>query len=116
MDPVNAQLQIRRDAEERSAAHQDLGSFLDVMKNKSSNSTPAADRKSKVRSTSSNKSTALPSIDEPSANDSSCDAERLRGNIFMTEGKYQDAIQCYSRCLGNKDALATPLVYSNRGE
>ena len=107
----NAQLQIRRDAEERSIAQQDLGSWMDQMKNSSNK--VVANPKSTVESQSPNSL----SSSENHIN-SSCEDERRRGNKYFEQRKYQDAVQCYTRCLGKskKDALDLHLVYSNRGE
>ena len=67
-------------------------------------------------------SIALKSTAQISSNDgtnsgrSKCEEERFRGNQYFAKGKFDNAIQCYTRCLGSKDALASAVVYSNRGE
>ena len=113
----DAQLRIRRDAEERSVAHQDLASWMESLQASKPATAATEKRKNRAATTKSNASTFTstpPSI--PSKEGSSCDEERLRGNQCFAQGKYEDAIQCYTRCLSNKDALASPLVYSNRGK
>ena len=110
----DVQLRIRQEAEERSAAHQDLASWIDCVANQRHEN--GADAERTVLSTASFNRYGqwvpkIASIDHDQCND-----ERLRGNDFFVQGKYQEAIACYSRCLGNKDALASPLVYSNRGK
>ena len=111
----DAQLQIRRDAEERNRAHEELGLWMDGIGNSRSKLKPF-DTKSRVTSVK-EKSTALVN-DETKipSNQSRYEEERLRGNNYFQQGKYEDAISCYTRCLGEKDALASPLVYSNRGK
>ena len=118
------QLHIRRGAEERSAIHQDLGSWMDEMKSKSLVPKPTTGKKhaaAKKNGTTSYSSKSMPSSAEyangiSTSNISSCDEERLRGNKYFTQGQYEEAIQCYTRCLSKKDYLASPLVYSNRGK
>lgn len=114
----DVQLQIRRDAEERSAAHQDLASWIDHVavqgcKETDQERTAKASENinAKEHSTTSLKDAQISSIDR-----SQCEDERLRGNNFFALGNYHDAIACYTRCLGNKDASTSPLVYSNRGK
>ena len=111
----DAQLQIRRDAEEHNRAHEELGLWMDGIGNSRSKLKPF-DTKSRVTSVK-EKSTALVN-DETKipSNQSRYEEERLRGNNYFQQGKYEDAISCYTRCLGEKDALASPLVYSNRGK
>ena len=108
-----AQLKIRREGEERSAAQQDLSSWLGELSSKKSslhqNSSHSKQRtKAKV-------STTSQSVEESSAA-TSFEEERLRGNNFFSNGKFQEAIQCYTHCLGWKEASMTPVVYSNRGK
>ncbi|KAL3762006.1 hypothetical protein ACHAW5_008230 [Stephanodiscus triporus] len=112
----DVQLQIRRAAEERSAAHQDLVSWIDHVavqgckETDKKRTTKASENiNAKDHSTTSLKDAQISSIDR-----SQCEDERLRGNNFFALGNYHDAIACYTRCLGNKDALTSPLVYSNR--
>ena len=93
----DAQLQIRRDAEEHSAAHRELSAWVNEMNSKR----PEPKRQSADQ----NKGHAVPKKEHL--------CERLRGNNYFAEGKYEDAVQCYTRCLGQTDAPA--LVYSNRG-
>lgn len=114
----DVQLQIRRAAEERSAAHQDLVSWIDHVavqgckETDKKRTTKASENiNAKDHSTTSLKDAQISSIDR-----SHCEDERLRGNNFFALGNYHDAIACYTRCLGNKDALTSPLVYSNRGK
>lgn len=118
----DAQLQIRRDAEERSRAHQDLGLWMDNITN------PRCKAKAEKGPTNERVTTAptapkdkLATVVNDARNiltDDHCkyEEERMRGNDDFKQGKYEDAIKCYTRCLGMKDALASPLVYSNRGK
>jgi hypothetical protein len=99
---MEAQLRIRQEAEERSSAHQDLASWIDCVAAKGCK---GAEQK-KIE-----KASTVVTFDN-----SLCDNERVRGNNFFTKGMYQEAIECYSRCLANKDALASPVIYSNRGK
>ena len=110
----DAQLQIRRDAEERNRAHEELGLWMDGIGNSTSK---PVDAKAKVITSAKENSTTLVNdkANIPS-NQSRYEEERLRGNNYFQQGKYEDAISCYTRCLGEKDALASPLVYSNRGK
>jgi tetratricopeptide (TPR) repeat protein len=97
---MEAQLRLRQEAEERNSAHQDLASWIDCVAAKGCN---GVERK-KIE-----KASTVVTFDN-----SLCDNERVRGNNYFTKGMYQEAIECYSRCLANKDALA--VVYSNRGK
>lgn len=99
---MEAQLRIRQEAEERSSAHQDLASWIDCVAAKGCKGF----EQKKIE-----KASTVVTFDN-----SLCDNERVRGNNYFTQGMYQEAIECYSRCLGNKDALASPVVYSNRGK
>ena len=96
-------MRIRQEAEERSSAHQDLASWIDCVAAKG-----CKGEEQKIT----NKASTVVTFD----NNSLCDNERVRGNNFFTKGMYQEAIECYSRCLANKDALASPVIYSNRGK
>ncbi|KAL7528640.1 hypothetical protein ACHAXR_002546 [Thalassiosira sp. AJA248-18] len=110
-------MSIRRDAEERSIAQQDLGSWMDQMKSNSLRHKAIEKGKHRAdaaKSMLAKDETLKHVMNETPGDISSCDAERLRGNKLFAQGEYEDAIQCYSRCLGQKDALASPLVYSNR--
>jgi hypothetical protein len=107
----DVQLRIRQDAEEHSAAYQDLVSWIDRVS--------IQERKEKARENITTKENSMTSLNDEKISligRSQCDDERLRGNTFFSQGMYQDAIACYTRCLGDKDALASPLVYSNRGK
>jgi hypothetical protein len=99
VNEMEAQLRIRQEAEERNSAHQDLASWIDCV---------AAKGCKGVEQKKIEKASTVVTFDN-----SLCDNERVRGNNFFTKGMYQEAIECYSRCLANKDALA--VVYSNRG-
>ena len=115
----NAQLQIRREAEERNRAQEELGLWVAGIGN--SRSKQIAEKRqvdARVKGTSmKGKSTKLVNDEtEIPGNQSRYEEERLRGNNYFKQGKYEDAISCYTRCLGEKDALASPLVYSNRGK
>jgi hypothetical protein len=99
---MEAQLRIRQEAEERNSAHQDLASWIDCVAAKGCNG---------VVQEKTEKASTVVTFDN-----SLCDNERVRGNNYFTKGMYQEAVECYSRCLGNKDALASPVVYSNRGK
>lgn len=103
----NTQLRIRRDAEERNAVHQDLGSWMEEIKAKR----PVAEKKEN----SGNRKNRSEST-QTQAISSSCEYERLQGNRYFTEGKFEEAVRCYTRCLGKTDALLTPVVFSNRGK
>lgn len=115
----DAQFQIRRDAEERNRAHEELGLWMDGI-GKSRCKGVAERRKvdAGARATAVKEKLTTLGDDETKirSNQSRYDEERLRGNDFFKQGKYDDAIICYTRCLGEKDALASPLVYSNRGK
>ena len=98
------QLRIRREGEERIRAQQDLTSWLDELK--LSSNTPDANL-SRV------KGTMVETTTPPIV--ANFEDERRRGNEFFSRGKYQEAIECYTRCLLDKDAAMSPVVYSNRG-
>ncbi|KAL7552566.1 hypothetical protein ACHAWF_015806 [Thalassiosira exigua] len=93
----DAQLRIRRDAEERSIAHQDLGSWIGSL-----------DDKGRTRFEKNAKPN--PQKDVGSRNED----DRVRGNNFFAQGKYEDAVRCYTRCLDKADVQDLPLVLSNR--
>lgn len=112
MSSYDAQLMIRRDAEERSVAHRELGSWMDEVKSKKLQPKPAIEKKGALAS----KSMSLEDRKEATTNHESFDDERLQGNDFFARGEYGDAIQCYTRCLHEKEALSSPVVYSNRGK
>jgi len=114
----DVQLRIRQDAEERSAAHQDLVSWIGRVSSQESKVT-GQDRTGNAREKITAKEHSMTSMNEEIISlidRSQCNDERLRGNSFFAQGMYQDAIACYTRCLGDKDAVASPLVYSNRGK
>ncbi len=112
----NVQLQIRREAEERNRAQEELGLWVAGIC-KSRSKLIAEKRKVENGTSINEKSTKLVNDEtEISGNQSRYEEERLRGNSYFKQGKYEDAISCYTRCLGEKDALASPLVYSNRGK
>ena len=89
----DAQLQIRRDAEEHSVAHHDLGSWMDQMKSKGigSNTTieknkhHAAAKKNGGRAYSS-KSMPSKGLKETSSDNSSCEGEQVQGNNYFAHG------------------------------
>ncbi|KAL7521221.1 hypothetical protein ACHAWX_006485 [Stephanocyclus meneghinianus] len=111
----NAQLRIRREAEERSKAQQDLNSWMrDLKCNEESLNANRARSKSVAVSVNSMATLKQKPTKTDESGSSSLEEERLRGNRFFAQGKYQDAIQCYTRCLCNKDALNSPVFYSNR--
>jgi tetratricopeptide (TPR) repeat protein len=113
----NAQLQIRREAEERSIAQQDLKSWIKEIKcNKELPNANGAHSKTAVESVNATTTLEQKSLKTNDSGSMSFEEERIRGNSFFAQGKYQDAIQCYNRCLCNKDALNSPVVYSNRGK
>ena len=101
-----AQLRIRREGEEISCAQNDLNSWLsDLKKNNSRTKAPAKSKTTEPK-------LSVPT--NPSAHN--IEEERLRGNDFFSQGKYHDAIQCYTRCLSENEAISTPVIYSNRGK
>ena len=110
-----AQLKIRRDAEELNRAHEELGLWMDGIGNSRSKLKPF-DTKARVTSVKEKSTTLVNDETKIPSNQSRYEEERLRGNNYFQQGKYEDAISCYTRCLGEKDALASPLVYSNRGK
>lgn len=113
----NAQLRIRREAEERSIAQQDLNSWMREIKcNEESLNANRAHSKSVAVSLNAMATLKQKPMKTDESGSSSLEEERLRGNSFFAQGKYQDAIQCYTRCLCNKDALNSPVLYSNRGK
>ena len=114
----NAQLQIRRDAEERSIAQQDLGSWMDQMKKSDKVVVVANPKSTKTNELAFKNNTSNSLSSSENQINSSCEDERRRGNKYFEQGKYGDAVQCYTRCLSKskKDALDSHLVYSNRGE
>ena len=95
----DAQLQIRRDAEEHSVAHHNLGSWMDQMKSKSigSNTTieknkhHAAAKKNGGRACSS-KSMPSKDLKETSTDNSSCEGKRVQVNNYFAHGRYKNAI------------------------
>lgn len=101
----NAQLQIRRDAEENAKAQSNLGSWLDELKTKP-----------KTVVSKSKKVTAKPVNNlSTTKNDSSAEGVRDQGNEYFSKGKYEEAIQCYTQCLSKPDVVESKaLVYSNR--
>ena len=99
----DAQLQIRREAEEHSAAHHEFSSWADEMKSKSLTTEPQTAVNDNARAVAKKKESAY-----------SC--ERLQGNSYFAQGKYMDAIQCYTRYLVKSDVRNSLLVYSNRGK
>lgn len=115
----DTQLKIRRDAEERNRAQEELGLWMDGIGNSRSN--PVSEKR-KVNARASG--TSMEEMSKPlvsskipiPGNQSRYEEERLRGNNYFKQGKYQDAIICYTRCLGEKEALTSPVVYSNRGK
>ena len=114
----DVQLQIRRDAEDCSAAHQDLMSWIDRVSIQE-NEVTGQDRTEHAIEKITAKEHSMTSLNDEIISlidHSQCDDGRLRGNSYFAQGMYQDAIACYTRCLGDKDALATPLVYSNCGK
>jgi hypothetical protein len=106
----DVQLQIRLAAEECNAAHQDLASWIDKV------ATQGGEVKDPVTTTRMRGSTSLNDARISSIDLSQCDDERLQGNEYFAKGFYHEAIACYTRCLGNKKALDSPVVYSNRGK
>jgi hypothetical protein len=106
-----AQLRIRREGEERNNAQQDLNSWLSELK-LGKNEPPCVKAVAKKTKAPSPAEAMLVVTNEPI----SVEDERLRGNKFFSQGKYQDAVNCYTRCLGDKEAMTSPVVYSNRGK
>ena len=104
---MEAASRIRREAEERSVAHQDLASWMDSLQTK-----PRVEKTKPSKPKGTNNASHPQQLTHPL----SCEEERVAGNAFFAQGKYEDAVQCYTRCLSKSDALASPLVYSNRGE
>ena len=112
-----AQLRMRREAEERTIAQQDLNSwFNDIKLNQDRSNAELTGAKTKAVAEKKTHVKQEPALTNPSSNSGSLEEQRLRGNHFFSRGRYEDAIQCYTRCLSNKDALESPVVYSNRGE
>ena len=118
----DAQLRIRREAEDRAIAQNDLNSWMSDLKLSKTGELEASKNR-KVTKT--KKDAARPTVQTNVASTSkpvqgsqtiatSFEDERLRGNQHFAKGKYLDAVQCYTRCLGDKDALKSPVVYSNR--
>jgi len=101
----NAQLQIRRDAEENARAQSKLGSWLDELK-------------TKPKTTIKKKTTAPKPVNILSTtkhNDSTAEEVRNRGNVYFADGKYEEAVLCYTQCLSKPDVgESKALVYSNR--
>ena len=100
----NAQLQIRRDAEENAKAQSNLGSWLDELK-----TTPKTTIKKK-------KATTKPvNLSTTKQYDSTAEEDRQMGNDYFAKGKHEEAIQCYTRCLSKANVgESKALVYSNR--
>ena len=99
----NAQLQIRRDAEENAKAQSNLGSWLDELKTK-----PKTTIKKK-------KATTKPVKLSTTKNDSTAEEAREQGNEYFSKGKYEEAVLCYTQCLSKPDVgESKALVYSNR--
>jgi len=101
----NAQLQIRRDADENAKAQSNLGSWLDELK-------------TKPKTTIKKKKTAPKPVNNLSTtkhNDSTAEEERNQGNEYFSKGKYEEAVLCYTQCLSKPDVgESKALVYSNR--
>lgn len=108
-----AQLRIRREGEERSAAQQDLNSWLGELSTQ--RSATHQHLPNSKQSTKAKVPTTSNTVEESSVA-ASFEDERVRGNNFFSKGKYLKAIQCYTQCLGWKEASTTPVVYSNRGK
>jgi hypothetical protein len=100
-----AQLRIRREGEERTNAQQDLNLWLNDLKSAVNPTSTALKRTAKGSDPVVVGKTSL-----------TFEEERLRGNDFFAKGKYHEAIQCYTLCIGHQDSSSTPVVYSNRGE
>ena len=107
MNPAafDAQLQVRRDAESLSGAVSDLTSWIEEIKTRE-----GAPRGDGVR----------PCDDAADASliSGSCEELRMRGNELFAEGRYDDAIRCYSRSIksAKDESLSHELLlaYSNR--
>ena len=101
-DSYNAQLQIRRDAEENAKAQSNLGNWLDELK-------------TKPKTVESKKATSKPVKLSTTKHDSTAEEDRQMGNLYFADGKNEEAIQCYTRCLSKPDVgESKALVYSNR--
>ena len=99
----NAQLQIRRDAEENAKAQSELGSWLDETKTK-----PTSKPKKK-------KAPSKPKLSATKHINCTVEEEKTKGNEHFSDGKYEEAIQSYTRCLSKPDVgESKALVYSNR--
>ena len=99
----NAQLQIRRDAEENAKAQSNLGSWLDELKTKP-----------KTVVSKSKKVTSKP-VNNLSTTKHTAEEDRQMGNEYFAKSKHEEAIQCYTRCLSKVDVgESKALVYSNR--
>jgi hypothetical protein len=99
-----AQLRIRREGEERNTAQQDLNLWLSDLKSAKNPNSTAVNRTT-------TKGSGLVAVGNTSL---TFEEERRRGNDFFAKGKYQEAIQCYTRCIGHQESSS--VVYSNRGE
>lgn len=102
----NAQLQIRRDAEDNARAQSNLGSWLDELKTKP-----------KIAAVSKSKKATPKPVNNLSTtkHDSTAEEERNQGNEYFSKGKYEEAVLCYTQCLNKPDVgESKALVYSNR--
>jgi tetratricopeptide (TPR) repeat protein len=90
------QHQIHQDVEERNNALQDLTSWMDTLKIKK----PETEHK---HSKATSSEIVSPTVSLPTV----C-------NELFNIGKYAEAVECYSRCLESKEALTSPVIFSNR--
>jgi len=100
----NAQLQIRRDAEDNARAQSNLGSWLDELK-------------TKPKTTIKKKTTTPKPVNNLSTtkHDSTAEEVRNQGNVYFADGKHEEAVLCYTQCLSKPDVgESKALVYSNR--
>ena len=109
-----AQLRICREGEERNNAQHELNSWLSALQSSTIEHPVNSNRRY---------NTAIEKVESytdhtASSNNAQATFEddRQRGNALFAKGMYQDAIQCYTRCLVHEEAFTTAVVYSNRGE
>ncbi|EJK73613.1 hypothetical protein THAOC_04752 [Thalassiosira oceanica] len=104
---------VRRDADSLSEAVSDLASWIEEIKTTTREGGP----REGVRPSGISSSSA-----EASLNSGSCEELRRRGNEKFAEGRFDDAVRCYTRCLKNANENeellpnALLLAYSNRGK
>ena len=136
---ISAQLQIRKNADEQTEFLKDLGEWnnemtaLDNAANKTKTTSTEPLREKKCQGTENpslyikravakapspviyrNNHHAMFAGDDSTTAMNSSEKERVRGNTFYSTGRYEEAIQAYTKSLQIDPSSAT--AYSNRGK